>query len=79
MLSIDLFSAYMDLIYYYEELHLCFAMDAFLIRWIRFMLICYELKYEVLDSEDQDLSGYENTSKGCIEDEAIVKIWRVKL
>lgn len=44
------------------------------IRRIRFMMICYDLRYEVLDSENQDQSAYDNTLEGCFEDETMGKI-----
>lgn len=48
-------------------------------RCIRFMIIGFELKYEVLDSENQDLSVFENTFEKSYWRRNYWKIWRVKL
>ena len=66
MLSVNLYSIYMKLISATPMPCYVYAPHD---RWIRFMMICYVLKYEVLDSENQDLSNWENTVGGCFEDE----------
>ena len=66
MLSVNLSSTYMNL---NPATPMPCYVYASHIRLIRFMMICYELRYEVLDSENQDQSAYDNTFGRLFEDE----------